>query len=401
MALCLSGGGYRAALFHLGVLRRLNELGTLARVTTISAVSGGSILAAFLAQNVRPWPASGRIANFDEELVPRFREFTKKNIRTLWVLKRALPWKLRDSTVAVENLIHHYESDIVQLALTELPSDHPRYVFCASDLSFGVNWVSERARIGSYRAGYVEPPPWSVARAVAASSCFPPAFEPMPAALDPARFTGGSAGAKSEDRDALVRDLHLTDGGLYDNLALEPIWKDHAVVLVSDGGATFDARAVEGAFKTVGRYLSVQGRQAASLRKRWLIAGFARHVMDGVYLGIGSTAAHFDASATGYSADIVDSAISEVRTDLDFFSDAEAAVLQNHGYLMASVAMSVHGAAWCDADVPDPNVPCPHWMDESRVADALAKSARRTKLGRWRHVEAAKGAVGAVLDKLR
>ena len=39
MALCLSGGGYRAALFHLGVLRRLNELGTLGRIDTISARS--------------------------------------------------------------------------------------------------------------------------------------------------------------------------------------------------------------------------------------------------------------------------------------------------------------------------------------------------------------------------
>jgi NTE family protein len=54
VALCLSGGGYRASLFHLGVLRRLNELGTLTRVDTVSAVSGGSILAAFLAQRIKP-----------------------------------------------------------------------------------------------------------------------------------------------------------------------------------------------------------------------------------------------------------------------------------------------------------------------------------------------------------
>ena len=43
LALCLSGGGFRAALFHLGALRRLNELGILSRVDTIASVSGGSI----------------------------------------------------------------------------------------------------------------------------------------------------------------------------------------------------------------------------------------------------------------------------------------------------------------------------------------------------------------------
>ena len=56
LALCLSGGGYRAALFHLGAVRRLNELGVLSKIETISSVSGGSILAAHLATAIRPWP---------------------------------------------------------------------------------------------------------------------------------------------------------------------------------------------------------------------------------------------------------------------------------------------------------------------------------------------------------
>ena len=51
LALCLSGGGYRAALFHLGAVRRLNEVGLLAQFDAIASVSGGSILAAHL----KPW----------------------------------------------------------------------------------------------------------------------------------------------------------------------------------------------------------------------------------------------------------------------------------------------------------------------------------------------------------
>ncbi|HYX75667.1 MAG TPA: patatin-like phospholipase family protein, partial [Gaiellaceae bacterium] len=49
VALCLSGGGYRAMLFHLGALMRLNELGWLRKLDRISSVSGGSITAGVLA----------------------------------------------------------------------------------------------------------------------------------------------------------------------------------------------------------------------------------------------------------------------------------------------------------------------------------------------------------------
>ena len=48
IAVCLSGGGYRAMLFHLGALIRLNEAGLLKKLGRISSVSGGSITAAVL-----------------------------------------------------------------------------------------------------------------------------------------------------------------------------------------------------------------------------------------------------------------------------------------------------------------------------------------------------------------
>ena len=48
IALCLSGGGYRAMLFHLGALWRLNEAGLLPKIKRISSVSGGSIVAGLL-----------------------------------------------------------------------------------------------------------------------------------------------------------------------------------------------------------------------------------------------------------------------------------------------------------------------------------------------------------------
>src|SRR6187200_2525173 len=81
IALCLSGGGYRAALFHLGALRRLNEVGLLSRVDTITSVSGGSIVAAHLADRVRAWPAEGDIVpDWEERVAQPFRAFVRRNI---------------------------------------------------------------------------------------------------------------------------------------------------------------------------------------------------------------------------------------------------------------------------------------------------------------------------------
>ena len=51
LALCLSGGGYRAMVFHIGVLWRLNEVGLLPTIKRFSSVSGGSITAGVLAMN--------------------------------------------------------------------------------------------------------------------------------------------------------------------------------------------------------------------------------------------------------------------------------------------------------------------------------------------------------------
>src|SRR5262245_889540 len=48
IALALSGGGYRAMLFHVGAIRRLNEARLLPQLKRVSSVSGGSITAGLL-----------------------------------------------------------------------------------------------------------------------------------------------------------------------------------------------------------------------------------------------------------------------------------------------------------------------------------------------------------------
>ena len=381
IALCLSGGGFRAVLFHLGALRRLNEVGILSQVDTISSVSGGSIVAAHLASALTPWPAANTVAgDWESRVAAPMRAFVARNLRTPTFFRRLLPWHWFDSATAVKGLEANYRSRLLaERRLEDLP-EHPRFVLCATDMAFGTNWTFERSGIGDYEAGYVRPAPdWPLARAVAASSCFPPAFDPLPLGVDPAQLTGG-AYPGGTTRDAAVRGLGLTDGGVYDNLGLEPVWKDHAIVLVSDGGAIFPFQSDAGWIWRLGRYVAIQGHQAAALRKRWLISGFLSNDLAGAYWGIGSPTSHYGPGAPpGYSAELVDQRIANIRTDVDAFSDAEGQVLENHGYLIADAAVGAHTAALVAVSAAV-RVPHPSWMDEAKVRTALRDSSRKKEL---------------------
>ena len=380
VGLSLSGGGYRAALFHLGALRRLNELGILARVRTISSVSGGSILSAHLAASLS-WPLHGPVTDWEERVAKPFQAFTSINIRNAPVLKRfLLPWNWWRSSVQVETLADEYESKLTRVKLVELPST-PVFIYCATDLAFGVNWIFRKEQIGDYQAGYIRPTPpdWPLAKAVAASSCFPPVFDPLRMPFAVGLYKGGKA--QGVAADAARAGVALSDGGVYDNLALEPIWKDHAIVLSSDGGAVFDFEADKNFLGRVQRYVSVQGNQALALRKRWLISNFLTGVMQGTYWGVGSVTANYGPKApAGYSEELA-TMISKIRTDLDRFSEAEKAILENHGYLLAEAAVQQHLPEQVPQPVPLLAIPHPEWMDEAKAKEALKDSWKRKILG--------------------
>ena len=309
VGLCRSGGGFRATLFHLGALRRLNELGVISKLDTISSVSGGSITAAALATAL----AAGAPLDWDRGVVAPLRAFTSRDRRTAAVFARLLPWNWFRSDTGVRALEREYAAHLMLLRLTALP-ERPTFVLCATDMQFGVNWVFERDRAGDFQAGYVSPPTadWPLALAVAASSCFPPIFNPRKLRLDPGRFTGGRFPA-GRRRDRLVRGMRLTDGGNYDNLGLEPVWKTHQVVLVSDGGAPFDVSEDRGLLWRVERYSAIAQNQAHAVRVRWLIDSFKSNEFAGTYWGVGSAPSSYDTSYPGYTKALATEVISRIR----------------------------------------------------------------------------------------
>ena len=122
----------------------------------------------------------------------------------------------------------------------------------ATDLGFGVNWTFERNRIGDYQVGYFAKPDYPLSTAAGVSSCFPPIFAAYRSPFPQSSVAGREAG--EADRKHVLRDLRLNDGGNYDNLGLEPIWKNHQTVLVSDGGAVFEYAPDSGMLGRLLRY---------------------------------------------------------------------------------------------------------------------------------------------------
>jgi NTE family protein len=296
IALCLSGGGYRAMVFHLGALWRLNELGWLSKLDRVSSVSGGSITAGLLGLNWGSLQFSGGVAtNLDEQLVRPIRGLAGKTI-DVWAVLAGL---LLPGTSIAEMVARAYDKNLFSGATLQQLPDAPLFVINSTNLQTGVLWRFSKPYMADYTIGLVPNPAVALATAVAASSAFPPILSPLRLKLDPAKFAPEGHGPNF--KEPFVSDAVLSDGGVYDNLGLETAWKACKTVLVSDGGGQMQAEpTVHGDWvRQAIRVNSVIDNQVRDLRKRQTIAGYQRAGSDGrperegSYWGIRSETASF------------------------------------------------------------------------------------------------------------
>lgn len=390
VALCLSGGGYRAALFHLGALLRLHETGWLPQVRMFSSVSGGSIVSAWLAtrflagrndpgESFADW--CGRI-DFRAEVVEPFRAFAGDDVRTWPVLSTlAVNW-LRPSR-RVARLERAYARHLGETTLQDLPED-PVFAFCASNLTFGVNWEFSRRRVGDYMAGYLrEPRRIRLARAVAASSSFPPVFGPARFPTRAEDFAGGRYQGK--DADELRAHIDLSDGGIYDNLAMEPALRRYRTVLVSDAGAPFEFETRRWLLRRLLRYTNMISNRARALRMRHFHACRAQGAFEGVVWGLIGPFGEDGAGdrGAGYLESFVSETIGRIRTDLDRFLEPEFEALVNHGYFMCGHGLGSRPGTVPPKGLDDWRWPYPDMADPDRVRHALRDSHARILHTRW------------------
>lgn len=360
--LALSGGGFRATLFGLGALMRLNELGWLRKLDVVTSVSGGSILNGALAHrwNRLEWSdphGDGRVraVNFQRVVVEPVRAFCCRTIDVAAGLEGFFsPFSTIADRVSAAYDEHLFHGASLQDLPVAVSGQAPRFVFYATSLQSGASVRISRKYLADWRVGRIDAPRLSLARVVAASSAFPPVLSPVPFDLDPALWQP-LPGADLHAHEAYRRRLMLTDGGVYDNMGLEAIWDRCSTVLVSDAGAPFDAQPepATGWTGQLKRVLDIVTQQTRALRKRELVSNFQEGRRSGTYWGISTRIQDYALQEVLAADTTVTGALSDVRTRLDSFSDQEQCQLIDWGYALCDAAMRRH----VDAGAPAGRLP--------------------------------------------
>lgn len=342
VALCLSGGGYRAMLFHVGALLRLNEFGSIGKIARLSSVSGGSITAGVLALNWKQFSfdASGTITNFDQSFVQPIRRLASKTIDV-----PAIFGGVFSSASISDKVADEYRRVLFGAAtLQDLP-DSPRFVFNATNVQSKSLFRFSKPYVWDWRVGRIDHPRIELAIAVAASSAFPPVLSPCEIHFNPADFAPNS-GADLQF-EPYTSDVVLTDGGVYDNLGLETAWKRYSTIWVSDGGGMY-APEPDPKRDWLGhtrRVMDLVDNQVRSLRKRQLIESFHLNMRKGAYWGIWTDIAEFGLSDSLPCPSSKTNAIASTPTRLKGLASEEQEKIINWGYAVCDASMRKYGGA--------------------------------------------------------
>jgi predicted acylesterase/phospholipase RssA len=231
LALSLSGGGYRAAGFHLGALRLLHRVGLLGDVVGLSTVSGGTLIGAAYVSSV-----------MDGEPFDRFSARFAAYMRETNVIGEALDTLTSaDAGPGVWPSLIRSAADVYarpnflggrlfgELLDRELP--WREVIFNSTEFRTGVDFRFRRsdnrhARIGNgnFRVPREVAGNLRLADIAAASSCFPGGFEPI---VFPDQFHWPASFPLEKARAALgerfAGGLSLMDGGVYDNQGIESL----------------------------------------------------------------------------------------------------------------------------------------------------------------------------------
>lgn len=340
LGLALSGGGFRATLYHLGVVRFLKDAGVLENITDIASVSGGSILAAHLALNWDRYNNDDQ--RFDEAAaeVVRFVQFDVRNhivrrmplqfpLRTLANLTRRQARNLTPNAV-----LERYYRDLLygDRCLYELP-EQPKLHILTTNVSNGGLSAFNRDGLYIQQRGDGRPKKYehiagtmaSIPRVVGASSAFPGFFPPV-------EITAADLGV----RDGQFPAEYFTDGGVYDNLGLRAFsWLknlgyDFQEVYVSDAGKPFQILS-----DTSLGFVGQSVRASDILWDRvWQLEKENFGSQDGfVFMPITE---RVDLSEDPLALHpVIQAEVQSIRTDLDRFSDTEVNALAQHGYEVA------------------------------------------------------------------
>jgi len=350
IALCLSGGGYRAMVFHAGCLWRLNELGLLGALQRISSVSGGSITSGVLGMhwNALNIVAGSPSASFVPLVIGDIRKMASITIDAGAIFGGIfLPGSISD------HVSDRYQDILFgSKTLQDLP-DNPRFVINATNVQSGVLMRFSKPYMRDYRVGQILNPVLPIARAVAASSAFPPVLSPCEIKVSDYGMHFEPA-APGEDLNSApyTTDLVLSDGGVYDNLGLETAWKRYDTILVSDGGGHYGAEkdpAHDWARHSY-RVLNLIDSQVRALRTRQVIALFKAQERKGCFWGIRQPVTTYSAGNVLPCPEVRTAELAATPTRLASMDDELQERLINWGYAICDASLR----SYYRPDLPPP-----------------------------------------------
>jgi NTE family protein len=342
VGLCLSGGGYRAMIYHVGALARLNELAFLPRLKEIASVSGGSITAGMLAcaWSKLEFDDKGVAANFDNRVAFPLIRFAGVGVDVRAILSGLFPGRSAADGVAAAYDRHLYSGATLQ----DIP-DAPRFTFMATNLQTGSGWRFAKSYAADYRVGRIDHPRLPLASVVAASSAFPPFLSPVRLRFD--RGTVRPMPGADLHQSPFTEEAVLTDGGVYDNLGLERVWKRCRTILVSNAGRnTPEIGSPTGRWTgQIFRTLNLVQQQAENSRKRILFGMNNLGQRKVAFWSIDTPVAAYNVQdALTMNPDSAARA-ANMRTRLNPFTSSEIELLLQAGYAGADASLRAQGLA--------------------------------------------------------
>ncbi len=357
----LSGGGFRATLFHLGVIRRLTELGLFRKIKTISSVSGGSILNGLLGLN---YDKIDTIFDFDYFITDKIIEIVSENVRNKilrYKLARILPffWLDANSSAYFSNYLNNnlYKGK----CLNDL-SPNIRIIFNATNLNNGARWRFDNHDFGDYKTGYSYDTKFlRVSDAVSASAAYPLLFPPFKMNTKRLIFYRRDKKKKDISKNANVpSQIFLTDGGVYDNLGLAAIKHELSLdnqkfLIVSDASNVFnESKSFFNHLNQIKRSFEITFEQNTIKERRELYNNFENSIWKGIYFTLSRSCRYYrdyiiDERKIKHSMNLIPkeigwndaevNMINRVRTDLDKFNEIEINYLIYHGTSLLDVSI--------------------------------------------------------------
>jgi NTE family protein len=348
VALSFSGGGFRATLAALGVMRFVADAGLLGRVRYVSSVSGGSLANGLFAHHYEELEKSDFTPeSLDELVIGPFVEKISSSSLSRTLLRNV--WRTIGPKTRAHLLADTFDDWFFKGRKLEDLSDGCRFIINAASVTTGVRFAFEREIVGDWVMGRTHTKGTGLRLATAAA-----ASASVPGALAPLKVEGVDFPC------ARGRTHLLVDGGAYDNSGIEALDNVTGALIVNlNAGGLFRTGAYKGLplVRDLQRANSLLYRQSTALRFRDTVARFQSYeraraegrepppeARMGVLFGLASTIADAPAEWTdGRDEDQASVAeIAAYKTSFDEFPREVCNKLLYRGWWLAGATLSAY-----------------------------------------------------------